>query len=268
MAVTRGMASLRAACRLVPGVPVPEPATAIANPGSTTWVPAARLGEPTVVATAFDALRAVGGSRNAAAMAFLQGVAYAVVGPTVAGSLGPGVVPPPQPAGAWFGFRAGGFCDRVAYEALDVVPAEPGEFEDRVAESALEVLTPVVDHLHRSSGLGGRVLWSTVPDSIMAIGLAWTARSAGSPRALPAATRHAWSRSTALIDALAQRVPSMSARPRRLRVTGPGGAVTWMVRGGCCFVYRDTAQYCLACPVMDDDARGELLMGWLLGSDG
>ncbi|WP_205741038.1 (2Fe-2S)-binding protein [Haloactinopolyspora alba] len=261
------VAELQRACRLVAGVPVPEPVPVVGT-GSTAWVPASRAAETVdLVGERIRAGRTGHGTVLATAMAHAQGLSYAVAGPSVAGALAAEVAVDIDPERLWLGFGRGGFCERVAAEPWQLASARPGEFEDRVAEQIVGVLEPAFENVHRVSRIGRRVIWSALPDSVAAVALTASLAGAGGGGASPAGDLcGAWRAAAALIDAVAARVPAMSARPRPVTFTFGDGETsgTWMVRGGCCFMYRLGAStgYCVTCPVLDEDGRRQRLREW------
>ncbi|TDE01476.1 (2Fe-2S)-binding protein [Jiangella asiatica] len=251
-----------AACRVVPGVPVPESA-----PGArgVRWVGAGELADRSVLSSLLAAARGASpaGSVIGDTVALAQGLAYTLVGPSAAGAYGAGLVVDLDPDGVWFGFGAQGFCERLALRQVVVLPATDG-FERRLAEPAVAILKPVFDQVHQLTRVGQRVLWAAVSDSVHQIML-----SAGLPRGtdsgpgLGAALDGAWLGAGAIVDALAERAPELTARPRRFRVVDDDLAASWLVRGGCCFVYREGADYCVTCPIIGDDERRAALLRWM-----
>ncbi|WP_051425645.1 (2Fe-2S)-binding protein [Jiangella gansuensis] len=260
-----------AACRAVPGVPVPElaPAVATARPhGDAQWVPAGELEHPAVLSSLLTAARgdAAAGNAVGAAVALAQGLTYTLAGPSLAGSAAAGLVLELDPAYTWLGFGARGFCERLAVRPLTIVPAAGG-FEDRLARPVVAVLEPAFEQVHRLTRIGRRVLWAAVADSVHQIMLGTVVARAGAWRGeqLRTALDDAWERAAAVVDALAARAAAPLPRPRPFPVADQTFAATWLVRGGCCFVYQEGGDYCVTCPIIDDDVRRARLLRWLRG---
>lgn len=265
-----GAPALEAACRMVPGVPVPEPVADHAD--ATTWVSPDDLAG----ARAAQILRVPdGGNPAAAVVAYAQGISYAVAGPSVVGSFVAGVTMEVEPARIRLGFGPGGFCERLAVDGPRLVAASPGRFEDHLAEQVVGALEPIFGRAHRLTRVGHRVIWSALSDSIATI-LLTAALAAPAATAAPDDVRErrheppadalwrAWSAAKMLIEAMGRRVPAMSSRPAAFPFTDDDRTAMWLVRGGCCFVYRGApgAELCVTCPVLDDDKRRFRLRRW------
>ncbi|GAA4015347.1 hypothetical protein GCM10022247_42750 [Allokutzneria multivorans] len=124
--------------------------------------------------------------------------------------------------------------------------------DDRdLAQDFVATVTPLVIEVCAQSRVGARTLWSYVIDMVH-FGMLNLARQLGRDRAA------AWARASELAEEL-----HAAGIPRRSRPVlasyGDSDSESWGVRGACCLDFTDGVQtMCLTCPLLDDDARGQL----------
>lgn len=129
------------------------------------------------------------------------------------------------------------------------------------AEHLVETFSPVITAIHEHSRMGVRNLWGWVADSLYFYMLN-PARFLGNDAA------EAWERATGLMDEVERAGALLRRRPRLFPFCRDHPHGTWAVRGTCCFDYKAEqtehgGDYCLTCPLKDDESRQEKLMGWL-----
>ncbi|SDN45490.1 hypothetical protein [Allokutzneria albata] len=132
-----------------------------------------------------------------------------------------------------------------------LVVAEITDDDRDLAQGFVTTVTPLVTEVCARSRVGARTLWSYVIDMIH-FGMLNVARQLGQNR------HAAWDRAAELAEEL-----YAAGIPRRSRpvLANYGGSddESWGVRGACCLDFTDGVQsMCLTCPLLDDEARGEL----------
>lgn len=235
-----------------------------------TWLPATALADPGTVRDLLDRMCTGQGIRHRplGAVTFLSAVAYGTVTPAAFGLYLLDRVADPSPDNLWF--RTGGdavrfdrpalvrpvtaLLDGSAHPDAVMLPDRP-TLTRWTGGRLVATLTPVVAAVRSVSRVGPRTLWSFVADSVHFTTLL-AAMDAGHD--LPAA----WRRAADLVAAMAATAPGMWARPRPFPVRAADLDALWLVRGACCFLFREGSGFCATCPLVPDPERHDRLAAW------
>lgn len=178
---------------------------------------------------------------------------------------------PLDPAGLAVHHHEEGWFDGIAVRStrLWVLPGDPdaGHPESDVvddlaalrsvlAAELVEVITPIFAAVRRRAPFGIRGMWGSLADGIVATALWRAHRTGGDVTAVADAAQ-------ALVEAVAGRVPALTARPRVESVAWRGGTGWFAAKGSCCLWYKTFdgtpdprgEGYCTSCPFRDDDSR-------------
>lgn len=169
----------------------------------------------------------------------------------------------------------GGWIDQVAVLAHEVrvlpddpdaarpdtiVLDRPDDLIDAIADDLVATLTPVFALVRRVAPFGRSGMWGSTADEIGVV----ATRLA---RAGVLDADAAWRTADDLVDAIAERVPRLRARPRRVDVSTSSGPVTFSRRSTCCLFYklappgpaRDAA-WCATCPLLSREEQHDRLV--------
>jgi hypothetical protein len=144
------------------------------------------------------------------------------------------------------------------------VVAGPATLHAIVADELVAIATTIFAAVRRLAPFGLRGMWGNFADGI-AEGVVWRTRNFGEEAA--PARRVALQ----LVDALADRVPALTVRPRFERVAWSGGTAWLPVKSTCCLYYKTFEGspdpcgdgYCTSCPFRDDAWRLARWATWL-----
>lgn len=175
-------------------------------------------------------------------------------------------------------YRSDGWFDGIAVRTtrIRVLPGDPdaddpnaevvegdGALREVVADELVALAAPIFAAVRQRAPFGMPGMWGNFVDGI-AQGALWQGRE---PR-LRGDTRPAYAIAAQVIDALADRVPLIRARPRIDRIDWSGGTVWMAAKTACCLLYhtydRPPAEvYCANCPLRGDDSRRAMWSAWL-----
>ncbi|MFI7587531.1 (2Fe-2S)-binding protein [Spongisporangium articulatum] len=147
--------------------------------------------------------------------------------------------------------------DPLSGHADAVVVPDDAALVGWLADRALEVLTPLIDDLHRRTRFGVVPMWNLAADTALGPSTVAPLLAGGSQ----AAGREI---GEALVDALVSRGAPIRRRGVAQEVeTASRGTALAPVRGSCCLHYRDCSGHpssgsvCASCPLLDGRLRAE-----------
>lgn len=153
--------------------------------------------------------------------------------------------------------------DRDAGDPDVEVVEDDATLREIVADELVALAAPIFAAVRQRAPFGMPGMWGNFVDGIAA-GVLWQGREPR-PRG---DTRAAYAIAAEVIDAIADRVPLIRARPRLDRIDWSGGTVWMAAKTACCLLYhthhRPPADaYCANCPLRSDDSRRATWASWL-----
>jgi hypothetical protein len=133
-----------------------------------------------------------------------------------------------------------------------------------LADELVALVEPIHAEVRRRAPFGTAGMWGGLADEI-AGGVLWRAHRSGGDALT------AWLEASALLDAVADRVPRLRARPRLEPIEWSGGTAYFSVKGTCCLFYKAFEGtpdvrgdgYCTSCPLRPDDWRRARWSSWM-----
>jgi hypothetical protein len=213
------------------------------------WYPFAEL--PSHVAGWVAELTGEGRAPSEVAMSLLSGLTGPVIRPLAVASVLYGRVPVVTPPTVSV-HRRGRVADRSALSC-----AVSSDID--LAALLVELCSPVVEELYRTTRFGRRNLWGGLGDTLSSHTL-WAGRHRGAD---PAELHALFAGVQSVLDRVSTAVGVDFPRAAPFPLTAPGKETVAQVRGTCCLHYRipgrthpdGTPRFCGSCPLIDDDAR-------------
>ena len=254
----------------------------LGRPAGPAWFRLADLYAEGAVASELDWAARTGGDaplpRDVAASYLASWIDSCVVGPAATLLVLEGVLPDVTPGNLWLRRHATfRWYDRIAYERPSIwcaadhaaaghpdatVVADRTALVERLADTAVELLTPLFAAVRARASYGLRGMWGSLADDLAGT-LAWITRSSDGDAG---EQRRAWGATDEILDAVAARTPLLRVRPTAVDVEWSAGSTLFCRRGTCCLYYKtpDAAvhagddRYCTSCPLREPaDQRAE-----------